>query len=278
VLEAVDSFRPRRSIAAAVDCATFCSTVCTQAGDAHAREKAGRKAENLHRISMESDGATGAEASSWVDHPAVRFASSTQCELQDLLGGSAVDSEGATSGPRPCGATGLPVGQVPSFATDGVRPEVTEAKRWQRTRSHPLYPQLVRAIAENSMEGLPPDVAADRQPRVMAAPLPEQYDSADMTDSVDFFVKDKIHNIARNTEAQRKARTELENVGKQLLASLEQPVEHRLQTLSGSGTSGGTSTAPKRSQEEMKQLFMVASAKIQQERKQRGKKKKPRVE
>ena len=165
--------------------------------------------------------------------------------------------------------------QVPSLAAavpEGHDSDA-EAKRWQRTRSHPLYPKLVQAIAENSMEGLPPTVAAQRQPRVMAAPLPEQYDSDDMTESVDFFVKDKIHNIARNTEAQRQARAKLETVGKQLLASLEEPVEHRLQTLSAGAAGGGASAAPKRSQEEMKQLFMAASAKIQQERKQRGKKK-----
>lgn len=153
-----------------------------------------------------------------------------------------------------------------------------EAKRWERTRSHPLYPQLVQTIAENSMEGLPPTVAAQRQPRLMAAPLPEQYDSADMTESVDFFVKDKIKHIAENTEAQRKARAKLESVGKKLLASLEEPVEQRLQTLSAGAAGGGAAAAPKRSQEEMKQLFMAASAKIQQERKQRGKKKKARAE
>lgn len=119
--------------------------------------------------------------------------------------------------------------------------------------------------------------AAQRMPRVMAPALPDQFNSKEMTESVDFFVKDKIHNIARNTEAQRKARTGLETVGKQLIASLEQPVEHRLQTLSGGGgAAGDMSAGPKRSQEEMKQLFMVASAKIQQERKKRGTKKKPR--
>ena len=94
---------------------------------------------------------------------------------------------------------------------------------------------------------------------------------------MDFFVKDKIKHIAENTEAQRKARAKLESVGKKLLASLEEPVEQRLQTLSAGAAGGGAAAAPKRSQEEMKQLFMAASAKIQQERKQRGKKKKARA-
>ncbi len=236
---------------------------------------------------MEADGAAGVDAPSWAElgHPTARLKSHAQCELQGPLGpsGVAVETGGAASDLPPFDVDSLCVDEVPVFATEGLdageeNVEAAEAKRWQRTRSHPLYPQLVRTIAENSMEGLPPDVAAERQPRVMAAPLPEQYNSADMTDSVDFFVKDKIRHIARNTEAQRKARTELENVGKQLLASLEQPVEDRLHTLSGGGTGWGKSAVPKRSQDEMKQLFMVASAKIQQERKQRGKKKKTRAE
>lgn len=41
----------------------------------------------------------------------------------------------------------------------GASDTEAETKRWQRTRSHPLYPQLVQAIAENSIEGLPPHVA-----------------------------------------------------------------------------------------------------------------------
>eukprot|EP01043_Picozoa_sp_COSAG02_P019266 COSAG02_NODE_921_length_15917_cov_4.428057_14_plen_239_part_00 len=234
---------------------------------------------------MEADGAAGVDALSWAElgHPSARLKPHAQRELHGPLApsGVAVETGGAASGLPPSGTERLCVDEVPAFAVENAgeqNVEAAEAKRWQRTRSHPLYPQLVRTIAENSIEGLPPDVAAGRQPRVMAAPLPEQYNSADMTESVDFFVKDKIHNIAQNTEAQRKARTELENVGKQLLASLEQPVEHRLHTLSGGGAGCGTSAVSKRSQDEMKQLFMVASAKIQQERNQCGKKKRARAE
>jgi|EP01046_Picozoa_sp_COSAG06_P000883 hypothetical protein len=162
--------------------------------------------------------------------------------------------------------------------------DAAEAERWLRTRSHPLYPQLVNTIAENSIEGLPPQVAAARQPRVMAPPLTEEDAAAvEITESVDFFVKDTLHHIAQNTEGQRNARIQLEAAGAQLLAELDQPVEHRMQGGDGGeAAAAAAAAAPKRTQEDMKRLFMDASAKIQRERKERGKnknrKKKPRAE
>lgn len=62
-------------------------------------------------------------------------------------------------------AAAAPAGQK------GAKKKEDNAERWRRTRGHPLYPQLLSTLAENSLEGLPPAIAALRQPRVMESPL-----------------------------------------------------------------------------------------------------------
>ena len=75
---------------------------------------------------------------------------------------------------------------------------------------------------------------------------------------MDDFVKDVMHGIAENTESQRKAREELQVAGSDLLAALEQPLEQRMQE----GASSGSMQPAKRSQQDMKAMFMEATTAI----------------
>ena len=139
----------------------------------------------------------------------------------------------------------------------------SSADKWKRTRGHPLYPQLLDTLMKNSEEGLSPSVRALREPRQMEPPT-EQLDSKDMTDSIDDFVKGTLHGIAQNTKAQNQNLGSLRAAGSSLLAALEQPLDKRMQA--------ATATGPQPSQQDLKRLFMEASAKIQQNRATRGSK------
>ena len=158
-------------------------------------------------------------------------------------GGGAAEGAGAAAAPS---ATGT-----------------SSADKWKRTRGHPLYPQLLDTLMKNSEEGLSPSVRALREPRQMEPPT-EQLDSKDMTDSIDDFVKGTLHGIAQNTKAQNQNLGSLRAAGSSLLAALEQPLDKRMQA--------ATATGPQPSQQDLKRLFMEASAKIQQNRATRGSK------
>ena len=90
--------------------------------------------------------------------------SNTDADTEAVLG----TLEAAAADDAAAAAAGADGGAAAATRQKGAK---DDAERWHRTRGHPLYPQLLSTLAENSLEGLPPAIAALRQPRVMESPL-----------------------------------------------------------------------------------------------------------
>ena len=94
-------------------------------------------------------------------------------------------------------------------------------------RKHKMYPQLLCAAHENSIEGLSPSAA--RKPAQMLPPL-SGGDGAVHRQEVDQFVMATLLQIEANTEKQRQAQKRVQEAGRELISSLSSPLKARMDT------------------------------------------------